>query len=118
MNDKITVRVWSEGSAFSSDDFIANMPEFPSENDYFNISKLLAIEGRLKPTWINLYGIHPDGNLIFFIFCIDRGWFVTKSYNKKEGSVFLGRVLITMQLLPHERPSLMVQSSTPVKEPA
>lgn len=63
LNDKITVRVWSKGSKLISDTFIANLPEFPSQNDFFNISKLLAIDGRLKPTWINLYGILPYGKI-------------------------------------------------------
>jgi hypothetical protein len=65
LNDKITVRVWSQGTRTTADTFIANVPEFPSAFDFFNLSKLLSCDGRMKSTWINLYGINP----------LERGWF-------------------------------------------
>jgi hypothetical protein len=58
-NDKIIIRVWSRGSGLTSDSFIANVPEYPSAYDFFNISKLLSSDGKMKASWINLYGVHP-----------------------------------------------------------
>jgi len=58
LNDKITVRVWSKGKR-GADTFIANVPEYPSPYDYFNIGKLLSHDGKMRGTWFNLYGIHP-----------------------------------------------------------
>ena len=93
LNDKITLRAWSEGK--SSETFISNLPEHPSPYDMFNISKLLSVEGRMKATWINLYGVPP----------LDRSWFAKVNYDKKEGTAFLGRVLISMALNPNDKPS-------------
>jgi hypothetical protein len=64
--------------------FIANVPEYPSQFDHFNVSKLMISEGKMRATWINLYGIHPD----------DRAQ-ATKG-GSKQGSSFLGRILISM----------------------
>lgn len=82
-NDKIVIRVWSQGRR-SADLFIANVPEYPSQFDHFNVSKLMISEGKMRATWINLYGIHPD----------DRAQ-ATKG-GSKQGSSFLGRILISM----------------------
>lgn len=94
LNDKITVRIWSRGSKTSADTFIANIPEYPSAYDFFNISKLLSCDGRMKSTWFNLYGVPP----------LERGWFSSNSGNNREGSTYLGRVLIQTVLAPNERP--------------
>jgi len=91
LNDKITARMWSHGGRLA-DVFIANIPEHPSGSDFFNISKLLSAEGRMKSTWFNLYGVAPQ----------ERGWFTSHNYNKKEGSCYLGRVLLSMSLTPNE----------------
>jgi hypothetical protein len=48
----------------------------------------------MRATWINLYGVHP----------LERGWFQNNNGNKKEGTSFLGRILISMQLAPNEKP--------------
>jgi len=78
----------------SSDTFIANVPEYPSPQDMFNLSKLLSREGKMKSTWFNLYGVKP----------MDGGWFASNNGSKKEGSTFLGRVLIQSSLSPNEKP--------------
>jgi hypothetical protein len=57
LNDKITVRLWSKTNG--PDIFIANVPEYPSAFDFFNISKLMTNEGKLRATWFNLYGVPP-----------------------------------------------------------
>lgn len=49
---------------------------------------------------------------------LDRGWFGKNSTGKKEGSQYLGRVLLAMQLLPNDRPLLQTAISAPVKEPS
>lgn len=64
LNDKVTIRVWSQNKR-TQDTFIANVPEYPSQNDQFNITRLLNHEGKMRTTWINLYGVHP----------LERGWF-------------------------------------------
>lgn len=61
----------------------------------------------MKATWINLYGVLP----------LERGWFQNNKGSKREGSSYLGRVLISMQLTPSERPSLYPAPANPVKEP-
>jgi hypothetical protein len=58
-NDKIVIRVWTQNSGMKADTFIANVPEYPSEFDHFNLSKLMSTEGKMRATWINLYGTHP-----------------------------------------------------------
>ncbi len=87
------MRIWSRGSKTSADTFIANIPEFPSAYDFFNISKLLSCDGKMKSTWFNLYGVAP----------LERPWFKSGT-SKKEGSNYLGRVLIQTVLAPNERP--------------
>ena len=59
LNDKIQMRLWSKVSGLSANHYIANIPEHPSSSDYFNISKLLASDGRMTSRWINLYGPEP-----------------------------------------------------------
>jgi len=97
LNDKIVMRIWSENSG-RSDDFIANIPEFSGPNDVFNISKLLSMGGRMAAVWINLYCIPP----------IERNsnsWFGAKKH-PKNGTYFMGRVLIAFSLLPNPTPVL------------
>lgn len=64
LNDKITIRIWNRGGRFS-DQFIANIPEYPSHFDYFNLSKLLSMDGKMKCSWINTYGVHPADRSYF-----------------------------------------------------
>lgn len=104
LNDKITTRVWSKTSGFQSNIFIANIPEHPQEGDFFNLSKLLSSDGRMPAQWINLYGIPPS----------ERS---PKTKSLREGTCFLGRVLVAMSLSQNEYPNLAVSSSGPLKEP-
>lgn len=46
--------------------------------------------------WINLYGTDPDKR-------------TDKTKGKKEGTSYLGRVMIAFSILPADRPQLMVQ---------
>lgn len=94
LNDKITVRIWSQNSGLSANTFIANVPEHPSEYDYFNLSKIIAQDGRMSPKWIHLYGVLPA----------DRN---AKTKGRKEGSSYLGRILISFSMIPSDRPQLM-----------
>lgn len=59
MNDKITIRVWHRRRGLMPNMFIANVPEQPTATDSFNITVLQAQDGRMKATWINLYGTKP-----------------------------------------------------------
>jgi hypothetical protein len=63
-NDKIIIRLWHHNppslTGKAPDIFIGNVPEFPSSFDPFNISKLLINEGKMRATWFNIYGSHPN----------------------------------------------------------
>ena len=104
LNDKITMRIWSRVSGFSPHHYIANIPEHPCFTDFFNISKLLANDGRMSSRWINLYGADPK----------DRG---PRTKGRREGSEFLGRILLQFSLIPNDMPSLNGQNGNPLKEP-
>ena len=104
LNDKITMRMWSDKGNLSANQFIANIPESPSQFDFFNLSKLLCSDGRMPAKWVNLYGISPN----------ERS---PRTRGKKEGSSYLGRVLIAFSLIPNEAPQLCLQSGNPIKEP-
>lgn len=45
--------MWHQMSR-SSDQFMADIPEFPGPNDFFNITKLISIGGRMAAKWVNL----------------------------------------------------------------
>ena len=89
-NDKIVMRLWANTGS-GADMFIANIPEFPDGRDFCNISHLIAKDGKMKPFWCNLYGMAPK----------DRN---KKTAKSPSGSSFLGRLLISMHLVPNERP--------------
>jgi hypothetical protein len=65
------------------------------------------MDGKMKCTWINTYGVHPS----------ERGWFKQVNAAKKEGTSFLGRLLVSMQLTPNEKPSLISTVAQHPKEP-
>ena len=71
--------------------FLANIPEHPGPTDNFNLTKLLAMDGKMPARWINLYGTQP----------LERS---NRTKSLKWGSQFLGRVLIAFTLIPNERP--------------
>jgi len=54
--------------------------------------------------WINLYGTIPS----------ERS---AKTKGLREGTSFLGRVLLSMSMNPNEWPTLSVTNSGPLKEP-
>jgi hypothetical protein len=93
MNDKITMRVWHKRPGLSANMFIANIPEHPSQTDLFNISKLMAQDGRMTARWINLYGTRP----------LERS---KRTRGKKEGSQYLGRIIVAINMVTNERPQL------------
>ena len=66
-----------------------NIPENPNQNDYYNISKILACDGRMTPKWINIYGLEPS----------QRG---PRTKGKAEGSSWLGRVLLFFNLTSYD----------------
>lgn len=87
------MRIWSKGIGLQSNTYIANIPEHPNQNDFFNISKLLACDGRMTTRWINLYGPEPS----------QRG---QRTKGRSEGSCWLGRVLLAFNLMPYDSPML------------
>ena len=89
LNDKITMRMWSNSNGFSSNIYIANIPEHPNQSDYFNVSKILAHDGRMSSRWINIYGPEPS----------NRG---PRTKGRIEGSCWLGRVLLSFNIMPYE----------------
>lgn len=78
--------------------FIANCPENPFIDGWFNVNFLQSTGGNLPFTWINMYGIPDDERPGFFEKMIASGpKFI-------EGTDFMGRVLLSMNLIPHEKP--------------
>ena len=106
LNDKILMRIWHHQES-SSDQFIANIPEFSVPNDFFNISKLISIGGKMAARWINLYSIPPFERNNGFI-----NNFVKRKH-PKEGTYFMGRILLSFSLLANEAPIFSVTSCNP-----
>lgn len=96
LNNKITIRVWHETSAVTRNVYIANIPEHPNQTDLFNITQLMANDGRMTKRWMNLYGTEP----------LERS---DRTKRKKEGTAYLGRVLVSLTMLSNEKPQLSVQ---------
>jgi len=85
-NDKIKIVCWHQDGEYLPDDvFMANVPESPSDKDIMNISTLHSKEGRMEPTWINLYGVRP------------REW--RSGMSRLHASAFMGRVLMSLHLI-------------------
>ena len=105
LNDKILLRIWNYKSNLS-DEFIGNVPEFSLPNDYFNLSKLISIGGRMPAKWINIYCIPPkERNTGFFNF--------SKKRHPREGTYFMGRILISFTLLANPEPKYTVMPCNP-----
>ena len=71
--------------------FIANIPEHPNALDQFNITKIVSQDGRMKARWFNLYGTHPERRS-------------DKTKSLKEGTEYLGRILIAFNIVSSDRP--------------
>ncbi len=108
LNDKIIMRCWNYQKS-GADKFIANVPEFSVPNDYFNISKLMSISGRMPAKWINLYGIPP----------MERNDQISggKRKHPRSGTAYLGRVLISFSLLANPKPTVQTLPCNPFHEP-
>ena len=91
LNNKITIRVWHETNAVSRNVYIANIPEHPNQSDLFNITQLMANDGRMAVRWINLYGTEP----------LERS---DRTKRRKEGSAYLGRVMVALNMISNDRP--------------
>lgn len=98
------MRIWSKASGLKANVFIASIPEHPDPLDQFNLTKLMTQDGRMKARWINLYGLHP----------LDRK---SNTKGKKEGSAWLGRVLIAFNMVSNDRPQLQSQVGSQINEP-
>ena len=62
----------------------------------------------MTPRWFNLYGPHP----------LDRATKLDKVRGRREGSYWLGRVLMAMNLVPSEAPVKNSQGAPiPLSEP-
>lgn len=109
LNDKIILRMWNKQSG-SGDIFIANIPEFQKHNDFFNISKLISLGGKLPAKWINLYSIPPH----------ERNPDVSlskKIKHPKEGTYFMGRILLSISLIASENPKFQLAQTQPFIDP-
>lgn len=108
-NDKITMHLYhsEEGSLGSSKMFLANIPERPGPDDYMNISQLIALDGNMKPNWVNLYGIHPT----------DRGGSHGNKIKLSHSSSFMGRILMSLHLQQNDRPQFLQGVGTHGAEP-
>jgi len=58
----------------------------------------------MKARWFNMYGTHPN----------ERN---AKTKGRREGSTYLGRVLIQFSLIPNDNPLLQVHHSNNIMEP-
>ena len=97
-NDKIVMKCWHEGTFMSPDVFIANAPENPFIDGWFNVNFLQSTGGNLPFTWINMYGIPQDERPGFF----DK--MISGSPKYIEGTDYMGRVLLSMNLIAHDKP--------------
>ena len=97
LNDKIVIRIWDQRKGLP-DIYIASIPEIPSDSDHFNINSLLSKGGVMPYRWINLYGIPKD----------DRTSEIVKMFGAKkkvfEGTEYMGKVLMSLNLSPNEKP--------------
>jgi hypothetical protein len=92
-NDKVKVVLWHRGNYFGAvDEFLANIREHPSPNDEMNISTLHSKEGKMEPTWFNLYGIRPKE--------------LKSGVSRMHSSAFMGRILMSLHLQQNEKPQL------------
>ena len=96
--------MWSKNRGLNANTFIANIPEHPCESDNFNLSQLMRQDGRMSARWFNLYGTHPN----------ERS---AKTKGRREGSTYLGRVLIAFSLIPSDYPNLVQHHSSGLNEP-
>lgn len=108
LNDKIVMRCWNYQKG-GRDKFIASIPEFSSSSDFFNISKLMSMGGRMPAKWINLYGIPPT----------ERNDYISGGKRKQplSGTAFLGRVLISFSLLANPQPRYEILPCNPFYDP-
>lgn len=112
LNDKIILKLWKQNT-FKKDIFYANIPENPFTEHKFHINFLQSTGGNMPYTWINLYGI-PENER-------EGYWAKYKAKHKRqkfvEGTDYLGRVLLSMVLLNHEKPEQKVSTIDGFNEP-
>ena len=106
LNDKILLRIWNEKTS-SRDDFIANIPEVQNNNDFFNLSKLVSMGGRMPAKWVNLYGIPEEER---------NSTFKAKVVHPKEGTAYMGRIMLSFSLLSAEVPVCSTLPCNPFHE--
>jgi hypothetical protein len=107
LNDKIVMRCWHYQKG-GTDKFIANIPEFTTGTDFFNISKLMSMGGRMPAKWINLYGIPPE----------ERNDQISgRRKHPLSGTAFLGRVQISFALIANPSPKYDIMACNPFYEP-
>lgn len=64
----------------------------------------MSADGRMPARWINLYGTLPSER-------------TPGTKGLREGTSFLGRVLLSFTMNPNEYPNLACMTSSPLKEP-
>lgn len=64
-NDKVILRVWDKRTMVS-DIFIANIPEFTKENDFFSLTYLQSRGGIMPFRWVYKNYIKPILIIIYF----------------------------------------------------
>ena len=58
----------------------------------------------MRARWFNLYGTHP----------LERS---SKTKGRREGSSYLGRILLAFNVVPNDRPQLTTSQANEVKQP-
>lgn len=70
----------------------------------FNLTQLMANDGRMPTRWVNLYGTQP----------LERS---ERTKRRKEGSSYLGRVLFRFDIVANNNPQLSTLESSAYKLP-
>ena len=104
LNNKIIVRVWHYTGAVTRNVFIANVPEYPEISDLFNLTQLRDNDGKMPARWMNLYGTPP----------LERS---DRTKSRREGSAYLGRVLMGLVMLSNERPQFKKEPAPNITDP-
>lgn len=94
-----------------TDNFIAMIPEIPSETDFFNANFLQSRGGVMPFRWFCLYGIPMNERPSNF-----EEKFL--GYKKKlQGTDYMGRVCLSLNLTPSQKPEKTVKPLNTFKEP-
>lgn len=109
MNDKIIIKLWDQHML--GDSLIGNIPENLLNDLSFDLNYLQSAGGTIPFKWVNLYGIPKNERQTKF------GKMIAGKIDYYEGTDYLGRVLLSLNLIPHERPEKTITYLAGYNEP-